>query len=72
MTASPGCLAASRAAVSGVIMRTVLITGTSAGFGLQRYLWPIEHAANLRLDFAWPVDNPKDDFTVYLWFTSLR
>lgn len=45
---------------------------TSAGFGLQRYLWPIEHAANLRLDFAWPVDNPKDDFTVYLWFTALR
>jgi len=45
---------------------------TSAGFGLQRYLWPVEHAANLRLDFAWPVDNPQDDFTVYLWFTALR
>ena len=45
---------------------------TSAGFGLQRYLWPIDNAANVRLDFAWPLDNPEDDFTVYLWFTSLR
>jgi hypothetical protein len=45
---------------------------TSAGIGLQRYLWPIEKAANLRLDFAWPIDNPADDFAVYLWFTALR
>jgi hypothetical protein len=45
---------------------------TSVGFGLQRYLWPIQDAANVRLDFAWPIDNPKDDFTVYLWFTSLH
>jgi hypothetical protein len=42
---------------------------TSVGVGLQRYLWPIEEAANLRLDFAWP---QHDDFTVYLWFTALR
>jgi hypothetical protein len=45
---------------------------TSAGFGLQRYLWPAENAANLRLDFAWPLDNPDQDFAVYLWFTALR
>ena len=45
---------------------------TSVGFGLQRYLWPIEDAANLRLDFAFPLDNPKDDFAVYLWFIALR
>jgi hypothetical protein len=45
---------------------------TSAGFGLQRYLWPVENAANVRLDFAWPLDNPKDDFTVYLWFVALH
>ena len=44
----------------------------SAGFGLQRYLWPVEKAANVRLDFAWPIDNPADDFTLYLWFTALR
>jgi len=45
---------------------------TSVGFGLQRYLWPVEEAANLRLDFAFPLDNPKDDFVVYLWFVALR
>ncbi|HKW13130.1 MAG TPA: hypothetical protein VJS69_01455 [Candidatus Krumholzibacteria bacterium] len=45
---------------------------TSVGFGLQRYLWPVQDAANLRLDFAWPLDNPKDDFTVYLWFIAIH
>lgn len=35
---------------------------TSAGIGLQRYLWPVEDAANLRLDFAFPFDNPSSDF----------
>ncbi len=45
---------------------------TSVGFGLQRYLWPVQNAANLRLDFAWPLANPADDFTVYLWFTAMR
>jgi hemolysin activation/secretion protein len=45
---------------------------TSAGFGLQRYLWPLSNAANVRLDFAWPQNNPNDDFTVYLWFTALH
>lgn len=45
---------------------------TSAGIGLQRYLWPFDNAANVRLDFAWPLDNPADDFAVYLWFTALR
>lgn len=45
---------------------------TSAGVGLQRYLWPFGNAANIRLDFAWPFDNPEDDFAVYLWFTALR
>jgi hypothetical protein len=45
---------------------------TSVGFGLQRYLWPVSNAANVRLDFAWPIDNTKDDFTVYLWFTALH
>ncbi len=44
----------------------------SAGIGLQRYIWPIENAANLRLDFAFPLDNPSDDFVVYLWFVALR
>lgn len=45
---------------------------TSVGFGLQRYLWPIEDAANVRLDFAWAQNNPKDNFTVYLWFIALH
>jgi hypothetical protein len=45
---------------------------TSVGFGLQRYIWPLEDAANVRLDFAWPIDNPKDNFTMYLWFTALH
>jgi len=45
---------------------------TSAGIGLQRYLWPVENAANLRLDFAFPFDNPSDDFVIYLWFVALR
>ncbi len=45
---------------------------TSAGIGLQRYLWPVENAANLRLDFAFPFDHPSDDFVVYLWFVALR
>jgi hypothetical protein len=45
---------------------------TSAGIGLQRYLWPFDDAANLRLDFAWPLDNPEDDFAVYLWFIGMR
>ena len=45
---------------------------TSAGIGLQRYLWPIENAGNLRLDFAFPFDHPSDDFVVYLWFVALR
>jgi hypothetical protein len=43
----------------------------SAGIGLQRYLWPIEEAANLRLDFAFPFDNDAEDMVVYLWFTAL-
>ncbi len=45
---------------------------TSAGIGLQRYLWPVENAANLRLDFAFPFDNDSSDFVVYLWFVALR
>jgi hypothetical protein len=45
---------------------------TSVGFGFQRYLWPFDNAANLRLDFAWPLDHPEDDFAVYLWFVGLR
>ncbi len=44
----------------------------SVGIGLQRYLWPIDNAANLRLDFAFPFDNPTSDFAVYLWFVALR
>jgi hypothetical protein len=44
----------------------------SAGIGLQRYLWPVEDAANLRLDFAFPFDNPSSDFAVYLWFVAFR
>lgn len=44
----------------------------SAGIGLQRYLWPIDNAANLRLDFAFPFDNPSSDFAVYLWFVAFR
>jgi hypothetical protein len=44
----------------------------SAGIGLQRYLWPVENAANLRLDFAFPFDDPSSDFAVYLWFVALR
>jgi hypothetical protein len=45
---------------------------TSVGVGLQRYLWPIDDAANLRLDFAWPLDDPEGDFKVYLWFVGMR
>jgi hypothetical protein len=44
---------------------------TSVGIGLQRYLWPLDDAANLRLDFVWPLDNPDDDFAVYLWFVGM-
>jgi hemolysin activation/secretion protein len=44
---------------------------SSAGIGLQRYLWPIEEAANLRLDFAFPFDNDAEDMVVYLWFNAL-
>ena len=43
----------------------------SVGVGLQRYLWPIESAANLRLDFAFPLDSDTDDLVVYLWFVAL-
>jgi hemolysin activation/secretion protein len=45
---------------------------TSVGVGLQRYLWPIDDAANIRLDFAWPLDDPEGDFKVYLWFVGMR
>ncbi len=45
---------------------------TSAGIGLQRYLWPFEEASSIRLDFAWPLDNQADDFAVYLWFVGMR
>ena len=45
---------------------------TSAGIGLQRYLWPIENAGNLRLDFAFPFDDDSSEFAVYLWFVALR
>ena len=44
----------------------------SAGVGLQRYLWPVEKAANLRLDFAFPLDGDSRDLVVYLWFVALR
>lgn len=44
----------------------------SVGIGLQRYLWPVDDAANLRLDFTFPLDNPESDFVVYLWFVALR
>ena len=44
----------------------------SAGVGLQRYLWPVEKAANLRLDFAFPLDGNSRDVVVYLWFVALR
>lgn len=43
----------------------------SVGVGLQRYLWPIENAANLRLDFAFPQDGDSQDLVVYLWFVAL-
>jgi hypothetical protein len=45
---------------------------SSVGVGLQRYLWPVDDAANLRLDFVWPLDHPENDFAVYLWFVGLR
>ncbi len=45
---------------------------TSAGVGLQRYIGPFGQAANLRLDFAFPFENPDDDFFVYLWFVALQ
>jgi hypothetical protein len=43
----------------------------SVGIGLQRYLWPIDNAANLRLDFAFPLDDDARDVVVYLWFAAL-
>jgi hemolysin activation/secretion protein len=43
----------------------------SVGFGIQRYLGPFEEASNLRLDFAWPTSDLKqDNFRVFLSFTA--
>jgi hemolysin activation/secretion protein len=43
---------------------------TSAGVGLQRYLGPFDDAANLRLDFAFPIGPERpDDVAVFLRFT---
>ena len=45
---------------------------TSAGLGLQRYIGPFGDAANLRLDFAFPLDTAPDDYVISLWFVALR
>jgi hypothetical protein len=42
----------------------------SVGLGLQHYLFPIDGADNLRLDFAFPLDDDTEDWVVYLWFVA--